>query len=79
MRTFALAVAVAATAVSPVTAFSQTVQVGPRSVEVEGLVHGRSAARANSRELRRDCLHNGQLREQGQDNCKRYREICGLD
>ena len=79
MRTYALAVAVAAIFASPVTAFSQTVQVGPRSVEVEGLHHGRSAARADCRELRRDCLHNGQLREQGQDNCKRYREMCGLD
>ena len=79
MRTYALAVAVAAIFAFPGTAFSQAVEVGPRGVEVERLHHGRSAAHADCRELRRACLQNGQLGEQGQDNCKRYRETCGLD
>jgi hypothetical protein len=79
MRTFALAIAVAAIFGFPGSVFSQTVEIGPRVVEVEGLHHGRSAARADCRELRRACLHNGQLGEQDQDNCKRYRETCGLE
>jgi len=56
MRTFALAISAAALFVFPVTAFSQTVQVGPRGIEAEGLHQGRSAARAECRELRRACL-----------------------
>jgi hypothetical protein len=78
MRTYAFAIAVAAIFAFPVSVFSQTVEIPPRGLEVEGLHHGRTA-RADCRELRRDCLHNGQLREQGQDNCKWYREMCGLD
>ena len=79
MRTYALAVAVAAIFAFPGTAFSQAVEVGPRGVEVERLHHGRSAAHADCRELRRACLHQEQLGEQGQGNCQRYREMCGLD
>jgi hypothetical protein len=79
MRTFAFAISAAALFAFPVTAFSQAVEIAPRGVEVEGLHHGRSAARADCRELRRACLQNGQLGEQGQDNCKRYRETCGLE
>jgi hypothetical protein len=79
MRTYALAVAVAAIFAFPLTAFSQAVEVGPRGVELERLHHGRSAARADCRELRSTCLQNGQLGEQGQGNCQRYREMCGLD
>jgi hypothetical protein len=79
MRTCALAIAVAAIFAFPVPAFSQAVEVGPRGVDPEGMHHGRSAARAECRELRGACLRNGQLGEQGQDNCKRYREMCGLD
>ena len=79
MRTYSLAVAVAAIFAFPGTAFSQAVEVGPRGVEVERLHHGRSAAHADCRELRRACLHQEQLGEQGQGNCQRYREMCGLD
>jgi hypothetical protein len=61
MRACALAIAVAAIFVFPASVFSQTVDIGRRGVEVEGLHHGRSAARADCRELRRACLHNGQL------------------
>jgi hypothetical protein len=79
MRNYALVVAVAVIFSFPLTAFSQAVEVGPRGIEVECLHHGRSAARADCRELRRTCLQNGQLGEQGQKNCQRYREMCGLD
>jgi hypothetical protein len=78
MHTYALAIAVAAIFAFPVTAFSQAVEVGPRGVEVDGLHDGRSAARADCRELRRACLQKEHLGEQGQGNCQRYREMCGL-
>jgi hypothetical protein len=79
MRACALAIAVAAIFAFPASVFSQTVEVGRRAVEVEGLNRGRSAARADCRELRRACLHDGQLGEQDQGNCQRYREMCRLD
>jgi hypothetical protein len=79
MRTYALAIAVAAIFAFPASVFSQAVEIGPRGVEVEGLYHGRSAARADCRDLRRACLQKEHLGEQGQGNCKRYREMCGLD
>jgi hypothetical protein len=79
MSTYAFAIAVAAIFAFPASVFSQPVEIGPRGVEVEGLHHGRSAARADCRELRRACLHQEQLGEQVQGNCKRYRERCGLE
>jgi hypothetical protein len=79
MPTFALAISAAALFAFSAAAFSQTVQVGPRGIEADGLHQGRSAARAECRELRRACLHQGQLGEQGQGNCGRYRERCGLE
>jgi hypothetical protein len=78
MRTFAFAIAVAAIFAFPASVFSQAVEIAPRG-DAEGLHHGRSSARADCRELRRTCLQNGQLGEQGQNNCQRYREMCGLD
>ena len=78
MRTYAFAIAVAAIFTFPASVFSEAVGIAPRG-EAEGLHQGRSAARADCRELRRACLHPEQLGEQGQGNCKRYRETCGLE
>ena len=76
MRTYALAIAVAALFAFPGAAFSQAIEVGPRGVEVEGLHHGRSAWHPECREMRKACLNKEELGEQGQGNCERYRRHC---
>jgi hypothetical protein len=80
MHAYAIAVATAALIAFPGLAFSQTVEIGPRGVEVEGGHHyyrGRSASRPECRELRKACLNKEELGEQGQGNCRRYRHMCG--
>lgn len=79
MRIYALAIAAAAILAFPASAFSQAVEIGAGRVDAEGLQHGRSAAHADCRELRKACLTKEELYEQGQGNCRRYRQTCGLE
>ena len=66
--------AAAATAlfVIPISAFSQSIEVGPGGVRVyEG---GRGGGQCE--QLRRACENKDALGERGEGNCRRYRETC---
>ena len=81
MRAYAFAIAAAALFAFPASAFSQGIEFGPGGVRIEspyyhGYYQGRSASGSQCRELRRACLHKGELGEEGQGNCRRYRQIC---
>ena len=81
MRAYALAIAAAALFAFPASAFSQDIELGPGGVRIEpgyhhGYYYGRSAYGGKCRELRRACLHKEELGEEGQGNCRRYRETC---
>jgi hypothetical protein len=73
MRRFVFAVA-AATAlfVIPMSAFSQSIQIGPGGVRID---EGRGRG-GQCEELRLACENKGRLGEQGEGNCRRYRETC---
>ena len=62
-------------------AAAQNVEIGPGGVRVNPGNHryyeGRSAYNSRCRELRQACLHKGELGEQGEGNCRHYRETCG--
>ncbi|PZR82825.1 MAG: hypothetical protein DLM68_15455 [Hyphomicrobiales bacterium] len=72
MRTYAVAVAAAAFLVVPISASSQSVEFGPGGVRI----NPGGAASGRCEELRRACEHKEQLGEQGEGNCRRYRETC---
>ena len=65
--------AAAATAlfVIPISAFSQSIEVGPGGVRV---YDGRGGGQCE--QLRRACENKDALGERGEGNCRRYREIC---
>jgi hypothetical protein len=76
MRTYALAIAAVAALFFPVAASSQNIEIGPGGVHI-----GRDRDREGSRqqdceELRSACLHKEELGEEGEGNCRRYRENC---
>src|ERR1700704_6725633 len=60
--------AAAATAllVIPISAFSQSIEVGPGGIRLGGQCD----------ELRRACENKDRLGGQGEGNCRRYRETC---
>ena len=72
MRSLVFVVAAAAFFVLPTSAFSQSIQVGPGGVRIDD---GRGRG-GQCEELRRACENKDRLREQGQGNCRRYREAC---
>jgi hypothetical protein len=73
MRRLAFVVAAAAALfVIPTSVFSQSVQVGPGGIRVDD---GRSRG-GQCEELRRACENKNRLGEQGEGNCRRYRETC---
>jgi hypothetical protein len=77
MRTYALAIAALFT--FPASAFSQGIaipgaEIGPGGVRV-GHPH-RRVSDEECEELRRACLHKEELGEEGEGNCRRYRESC---
>jgi hypothetical protein len=73
MRKLALAfAAVAALLVFPISAFSQSIQIGPGGVRVDD---GRRGG-GQCEELRLACENKNRLGEQGEGNCRRYRETC---
>jgi hypothetical protein len=59
-------------------AFSQDVEFGPGGIRVEPGHHyqGRSVSRGRCEELRKACLNKEELGEEGQGNCRRYRQVC---
>ena len=72
MRKYAFGAA-AATAlfVIPISAFSQSIEVGPGGVRV---YDGRGGGQCE--QLRRACENKDALGERGEGNCRRYRETC---
>ena len=82
MRTYALAIAVMALFAFPASAFSQVIQAPGIEIRPGGVGIGgdddlrEGASRRECEELRRACLHKEELGEEGQGNCRRYRETC---
>jgi hypothetical protein len=72
MRAYALAIA-SAVLFCPVPSFSQAIEIGPGGVHIDG---DRDRQGQDCEELRRACLHKDELGEQGEGNCRRYRETC---
>ena len=66
------AAALAAMIAAPVPALSQSVQIGPGGVRIDDVL-GRFG---QCDELRRACENKDRLGEQGEGNCRRYRETC---
>jgi hypothetical protein len=76
MRMYALAAIVAAAALfPPVLAFSQGIEIGPGGVHIDP-GRDREGRRGDCEELRRACLHKDELGEEGEGNCRRFRETC---
>src|SRR4029079_6200812 len=72
MRNYAFGVAAAtALLVIPISAFSQSIEVGPGGVRV---YDGRGGGQCE--QLRRACENKDALGERGEGNCRRYRETC---
>ena len=67
MRKYAFgAAAAAALFVIPVSALSQSLEIGPGGVRLRG----------ECEQLRRACENKDMLGERGEGNCRRYRETC---
>lgn len=84
MRTYALAIAAAVVFAFPaLSSHSQTLALGSRGAPVEAIQHGRSIGQTVGPtacpELRKACLDRNVSGKQSQSNCKKYREMCGLE
>jgi hypothetical protein len=67
-RNYGIGVAAAAALfIIPVSAFSQSIEIGPGGVRFGG---------GQCEELRRACENKDALGERGEGNCRRYRESC---
>ena len=75
MRTYILAMVSASVFALPTSALSQAVEFGADGVRIYPY-HRHYEYRGECRELRQACLNKGELGEQGQGNCRRYREVC---
>ena len=67
MRNYAFCIAVAAALSIPISAHSQSIEIGPGGVRLRG---------GDCEELRRACENKDVLGERGEGNCRRYRETC---
>jgi hypothetical protein len=76
MRTCTLAIAAAAALYFPVSAFAQGIHIGPDGVQIDDGRHQEQMGDGECRELRRACMHKEELGDQGEGNCRRYRELC---
>ena len=78
MRIYALAIAAAALFAFPASAFFQApgMEIRPGGVGIGDDDLPEGASRAECEELRRACLHKEELGEEGQGNCRIYRETC---
>jgi len=74
MRVYAVVIFAGAFLAVPAVVSSQGVEIGPRGVEIHPS-QGRSVA-PDCAELRRACLSKDELGDQGEGNCRRYREVC---
>jgi hypothetical protein len=89
MFKYAFAIAVAAALFSPISASSQQIEIGPGGVHIDrdgdregyrqrdGDREGYRHRDGECAHLRRACEHKDELGEQGEGNCRRYRETCG--
>jgi hypothetical protein len=58
-------------------ALAQAIELGPGGIRVAPHGYsGRSAYRPDCAELRSACLHKEELGEEGQGNCRKYRQLC---
>ncbi len=82
MRTYALAIAAAVVFAFPAVS-TQTLALGSKGAPVEAIQHGRSVGQTVDQtecpQLRKACLDRNVSGKQSQSNCKKYREICGLE
>jgi hypothetical protein len=76
MRMYALAIVAAAALFSPVPASPQTIEIGPGGVHIDSDRDWQGPREGDCEELRRACLHKDELGEEGEGNCRRYRETC---
>jgi hypothetical protein len=79
MRAYLFAAVAAAFFAYTASAFSQDIEIGPGGIRVAPHHSGWSASRPDCAELRAACLHKEELGEEGQGNCRRYRELCRRD
>ena len=75
MRMYTLAIAAAAALFSPVPASSQAIEIGPGGIHIDD-DRDRVCRQGDCEELRLACLHKEELGEEGEGNCRRYRETC---
>jgi hypothetical protein len=76
MRKTAFALAAAAALFSPLSAYSQQIEIGPGGVHIDGDREGVRHRDGECEQLRRACEHKDELGDQGEGNCRRYRETC---
>ena len=77
MRAYVRAMVSAALFALPTGAFSQAAEFLPAGVRIYPYERPyRRHYGGECRELRQACLHKEELGEQGQGNCRRYREVC---
>jgi hypothetical protein len=68
MRNYVFGIVAAAALFSiPISAYCQSIEIGPGGVRLRG---------GNCEELRRACENKDVLGERGEGNCRRYRETC---
>ena len=75
MRMYALAIVAAVALFSPVPASSQGIEIGPGGDHIDR-DRDREGRQGDCEELRRACLHKDELGEEGEVNCRRFRETC---
>jgi hypothetical protein len=68
----AIALVLSAPAVAQVEFGPGGLRIGPRYERHEHYGYG-----GQCRELRRACMYKHELGEEGEGNCRRYREVCG--
>jgi hypothetical protein len=78
MRKYAFAIAAAAALFFPISAYSQQIEIGPGGVHIDrdGDREGHRNRDGECEHLRRACEHKDERGEQGEGNCRRYRESC---
>ena len=81
MRAYVRAIVSAALFALPTGAFSQAAEFLPAGVRIYPYERPyerpyRRHYGGECRELRQACLHKEELGEEGQGNCRRYREVC---
>jgi hypothetical protein len=76
MRVYTLAIVAAAALFPTVPASSQNIEIGPGGVHTDSDHAWAGPREGECEELRMACLHKDELGEEGEANCRRYRETC---